>query len=102
MPGQLSLLDDNVHDTKQAAQTSLDAVGGAIDALELVSSKGTDLMKGDAGNDTLVATGVNYDPTDPSTIGHKLFVAGAGNDLFIGTMRNSRPIWDTAEQLYRP
>ncbi|GGF77992.1 Ca2+-binding protein, RTX toxin-related [Mameliella alba] len=36
MPGQVSQLDDNVQDTRLAAQTALDAVNGAIDALTLV------------------------------------------------------------------
>ncbi|MGP6089811.1 LamG-like jellyroll fold domain-containing protein [Antarctobacter jejuensis] len=36
MPSQISLLNDNIQDTRQAAQTSLNAVNGAIDALDLV------------------------------------------------------------------
>ncbi|WP_300439573.1 LamG-like jellyroll fold domain-containing protein [uncultured Mameliella sp.] len=36
MPSQISQLDDNVQDTRLAAQTALDAVNGAIDALDLV------------------------------------------------------------------
>ena len=59
----------------------------------LISGKGTDLLIGDGGNDTLVATGVDYEPTDPSTIGYKVFVAGAGNDTFRNERGNITNLW---------
>ncbi len=59
----------------------------------LLSGQGTDLMIGGAGNDRVIATAVDYDPTDPSTVGRKAMIAGTGNDHYVNERGNFSYIW---------